>query len=108
MDGGQDQGSGQQGDPADEPGDDGKAPVERLRRTLAAMAAGVASRGDVEDAACSLVRHLRAEQHPPEQVLLRIKDILGEAGLRPGHADADGALYQEVIASCIEQYYKNR
>ena len=69
----------------------------------------------METAAEELVTALRRQDHPPEQVLLRIKEILADAGLRPGHTlAADGselmseaALYREVISSSIRYYFND-
>ena len=84
-----------------------------LKRTLSAVASGRASRRDVEGAATTLVAHLRSERHAPEQMLLRIKEVLAEAGLRPTYAsrehsnDGDhGNLYRDVITWCIRSYYE--
>ena len=84
-----------------------------LRRTLSAVANGRASRQDLEGVATTLVTRLRSERHAPEQMLLRIKEVLAEAGLRPTYASRehsngsdDGNLYQDVIAWCIRSYYE--
>ena len=71
------------------------------------------SRIELETAARELVTHLRSREHPPEQVLLQIKEILSDAGLRPGHTlAADGSelmgeatLYRDVISSSIRYYF---
>lgn len=84
-----------------------------LKRTLSAVATGRATRQDLENAATNLVAHLRRERNAPEQMLLRIKDVLADAGLRPTYAsteqsgvDDDGNLYRDVIAWCIRSYYE--
>ncbi len=84
-----------------------------LRRTLTAVANGSASRRELERAATDLVSHLRREQHAPEQMLLRIKEVLADAGLRPTYASTDASalgddanLYRDVIAWCIRSYYE--
>ena len=84
-----------------------------LKQTLGAVATGRASRRDLETAATTLVAHLRSERHAPEQMLLRIKEVLAEAGLRPTYASTeqsssgeDGNLYRDVIAWCIRSYYE--
>jgi hypothetical protein len=88
-------------------------PTSDLRRTLNAVASGRASRRDLERAATDLVSHLRREQHAPEQMLLRIKEVLADAGLRPTYASTedsslggDANLYRDVIAWCIRSYYE--
>jgi hypothetical protein len=84
-----------------------------LKETLSAVASGRASRRDVEGAATTLVAHLRSERHAPEQMLLRIKEVLAEAGLRPTYASSgqsndgdNGNLYRDVITWCIRSYYE--
>jgi hypothetical protein len=84
-----------------------------LKRTLSAVATGLATRQDLENAATNLVAHLRRERNAPEQMLLRIKEVLADAGLRPTYASteqssvgADGKLYRDVIAWCIRSYYE--
>jgi hypothetical protein len=84
-----------------------------LRRALNAVASGLASRRELEDAASNLVAHLRREQHAPEQMLLRIKEVLAEAGLRPTYASSERSafgdeanLYRDVITWCISRYYE--
>ena len=85
----------------------------RLRQAIVAVAEQGGSRLELETAAQQLVTELRCRDHPPEQVLLRIKEILAEAGLRPGHTlAADGselmneaALYRDVISASIRYYF---
>ena len=84
-----------------------------LRHTLTALASGLASRRDLEEAASNLVAHLRRERHAPEQMLLRIKEVLADAGLRPTYASNarsspgdEANLYRDVIAWCIRSYYE--
>lgn len=87
----------------------------RLRQAVVAVAQRGGSRLELETAAEELVTELRRQDHPPEQVLLRIKEILADAGLRPGHTlAADGselmseaALYREVISSSIRYYFND-
>lgn len=77
------------------------------------MAINSGTRDELEAAARDLVVGLRNEQQPPEQVLLRVKDVLAQAGLRPGHTlAADGSevmgeatLYREVVSSSIRYYF---
>jgi hypothetical protein len=58
-----------------------------------------------------LVSELRKTSQPPEQVLLQIKEILAEAGLRPNYATPEaplgpeGVVYRDVIAWSIRSYY---
>lgn len=92
-------------------GPDGSA--LRLKKAIRAVAVNARSRDELEAAARDLVIELRNEEQPPEQVLLRIKEVLAQAGLRPGHTlAADGSdlmgeatLYREVISSSIRYYF---
>jgi hypothetical protein len=87
--------------------------ASRLRRALAAVADGQGSPHELQHAAHELVTELRQANQPPEQMLLRIKEILAEAGMRPTYAspELDGpvsdnaALYRDVIAWSIRSYY---
>jgi hypothetical protein len=86
---------------------------ERLRRATVAAAKGDGSKDELEAAATALVLALKSEDAPPERMLLRIKDILAEAGLRPAYASTDSAtpvrgeaaIYRSVIELSIRQYY---
>ena len=63
-----------------------------MRRAIAAVASGKGSRRELEAAAEALVTELREANEPPEQMLLQIKEILAEAGLRPTYgAPVDAA-----------------
>src|ERR1044071_921333 len=83
----------------------------RLKNALLAVNPGRAIQRDerrqIEDAAAALVIQLRSESLPPEQMLLRIKDILGEAGVHshanPEEPARDSALYRDVIAWVIRE-----
>jgi hypothetical protein len=85
----------------------------RLRQSLNAVASGGGSHEELHNAAAELVLTLRREKQPPEQMLLRIKEILAEVGLRPSYASADlditlgreATLYRDMIAWCIRSYY---
>jgi hypothetical protein len=104
--------------PLDVTGPDGESSggsptaLANLRRTLTDLASGRASKSDLERAAFTLVAHFRRERHAPEQMLLRIKEVLADAGLRPTYAATertgdgdDGNLYRDIIAWCIRSYY---
>lgn len=91
--------------------------AERLRRAIEARALGRGSQPELEDAARVLVTTLKDEQRPPEQVLLLIKRILADAGLRPSYGDSsqgsptagsDAAIYRDIIALSIRYYYDGR
>ena len=92
---------------------DGHVAGARLRDVLRGVTRGTASRQELDEAACALVLQLRGERETPEQVLLLIKRILAEAGLQPAHANKatvdlgdDARLYRDIIAKCIEYYYR--
>jgi hypothetical protein len=87
-----------------------------MRRAIAALASGKGSRRELEAAAEALVAKLREANEPPEQMLLQIKEILAEAGLRPTYGapvetgtlpDDDSSVYQDVIALSIRSYYRD-
>jgi hypothetical protein len=85
----------------------------RMRRALAAVANGKGSHPELEQAAHALVTELKQAKFPPEQMLLHIKEILAEAGMRANYASPslDGPptdasmVYQDVIAWSIRSYY---
>lgn len=86
----------------------------RLRDAVAAVGGGTGTRTQVERAARELTTALRGDHYPPEQMLLKIKELLAEAGLRPSYAaatssenmgDWEANLYRDVITWCIRDYY---
>jgi hypothetical protein len=86
-----------------------------MRRALAAVADGKGSHRELQQAAHELVTELKQANQPPEQMLLHIKEILAEAGMRPSYASSpeidgppgDGvAVYRDVIAWSIRSYYE--
>jgi hypothetical protein len=85
----------------------------RMRRAISAASLGAGSHEELEAANRLLVAELRAANEPPEQVLLAIKRILAQAGLRPSHPPSDSAMiverhatvYRHVIASSIRHYF---
>jgi hypothetical protein len=89
--------------------------VERMRNAINAATTGAVSHDELESAARALVTELRLANEPPEQVLLQIKHILAEAGLRPSQGPADPALvaehhvllYRSVIESSIRHYFRD-
>ena len=93
--------------------DSASHPAARLRESLSAVASGGGSHEELHNAATELVSTLRREKQPPEQMLLRIKEILAEVGLRPSYGSADrdmtlgreATLYRDMIALCIRSYY---
>ena len=91
------------------------AAAARMRRALRAVANAEESRGELEAAAKELVAELRGRDQSPEHVLLQIKQILAECGLRPSYAAVDaekgpgreGTVYRDVIAWGIRYYYES-
>ena len=86
--------------------------IARMRCAVADAAHGQPCPEELESAARALVDELRAAKQPPEEMLLRIKKILAEAGLRPTYASdsarpigRDEALYRDVIMWSIRHYY---
>jgi hypothetical protein len=86
----------------------------RLRDAVAAVGGGTGTRTQVERAARDFTGALKGDHFPPEQMLLRIKELLAEAGLRPTYAaatssenlgDVEANLYRDVITWCIRDYY---
>jgi len=84
-----------------------------MRDELNAIAGGEGSRLNLQLAAQNFVVELRQANQPPEQMLLQIKELLAEAGMRPTYAaprddgaSGDGAaVYRDVIAWSIRAYY---
>ena len=66
----------------------------------------------LELAATELVAQLRGSKMPPEKMLVRVKEILAECGLRPTQASVSPndhrspeALYRDIIALAVRVYY---
>ena len=86
-----------------------------MRIAIDAAAMGTGTPVELESAARELVVALRAANHPPDQVLLRIKRILAQAGVRPGHAPDDSTLaidrhssvYRSIIGWSIQHYFQS-
>lgn len=87
--------------------------AERMRMAIRAVLDGTGTTEDLHAAARELVSELRQANEPPELALVRIKETLADAGLRPSYAsNADGGpqgleatVYRDVIAWSIRQYY---
>lgn len=98
-------------------GDGGENATDRLRRAIQGAANGTIPQDELKAASAALVSELRAANEAPEQMLLRIKRILSDAGLRPSYATPPGtdgpttrqdtAVYRDVIAYAIQHYYEN-
>lgn len=89
------------------------AVAERMRAAIRAVLDGSGTTEALHAAAGELVDELRQANEPPEQALVRIKETLADAGLRPSYAsNSDGGplgleatVYRDVIAWSIRQYY---
>jgi len=89
--------------------------AERLRRAVSAAAAGSGSRGELQEAAHALVAELRGRAEAPEQMLVQMKHLLADAGLRAGYPalddnhthENDAALYRDIISWSIRCYYED-
>src|SRR3569832_563245 len=94
-------------------GDFASVAARLLRAFTVAASATMTSTDEVDVAAKALVTELRLANQPPEQVLVQIKQILADAGLKPSHGPADSthvfgrqvALYRTVIESSIRHYF---
>lgn len=96
------------------PNAESTAAVTRMRLAIEAASRDGTNRNELEDAARELVAELKNASHPPEQMLLQIKQLLAEAGLRPSYATPlepdtriglEASIYQDVIAWSIRHYY---
>ena len=89
--------------------------VARMRRAIDASRNG-GPRSELEAAAIQLVEELKRANQRPEQMLLRIKSLLADAGLRPSYALLDSGapteleerVYRDVIDWSIRYYYRDR
>jgi hypothetical protein len=87
------------------------------RRTVAAVRAAREARAatpELRDAVCDYVRDLKRRGYPPERVLIAVKALLAEAGVRKTGPLADGGsatlgpeteIVERVVAWCIDEYF---
>lgn len=87
------------------------------RHTLAAIRAASDARAatpELRNAVCDHVRELKRRGYPPERVLIAVKGLLAEAGVRKTGALADqgsatlareNEIVERVVAWCIEEYF---
>jgi hypothetical protein len=95
-------------------GPDGTRSAVRMLHAISAASIGSGTREELESAGRELVLELRQANEPPEQVLLLIKRILAQAGVRPSPAQADSSIlaerhssiYRTVIESSIRHYFQ--
>ena len=96
-------------------GGEGRAACEaRMRHAVSAATRGQCAPEELHAAAVQLVSELKNANEPPEQMLLQIKMILAESGLRPTYATPtdptatggiEGRVYRDVITWSIRHYY---
>lgn len=91
-----------------------------LRNSLHALAASWPSildakqRDSIRTQVCALVDELRSLGFPPERVIIAVKALGEEAGLRParmvswrgGPLTVQDELLTEMVGWCIEQYFR--
>ena len=108
----QSDGDGRGGDAGSAGSSDNAA--ERMRQAIRAASDGGGSAQELKTAARELVTHLRQERARPEQMLIRIKEILADAGIQSTHTpqggpttftNTPGSVYRNVIAWSIRYYY---
>jgi hypothetical protein len=87
------------------------------RQTVAAVRAAREARAatpELRDAVCDHVRELKRRGYPPERVLIAVKALLAEAGVRKTGPLADRGsetlgpeteIVERVVAWCIEEYF---
>jgi hypothetical protein len=102
--------------PSEEAPEEGQlSATDRMRRAIAAAADGTGASDAFQPAARELVSEWRRTRVPPEQIILRIKKILVDIGLRPSYVtppgpqagvDTQTEVYREVIAWTIRHYYE--
>ena len=73
----------------------------RLLHAISAASIGAGSHIELDAAVREFVAELRDANEPPEQVLLGIKRILAQAGLRPSHPPTDPAMVVERLAERV-------
>jgi hypothetical protein len=88
--------------------------AERLRLAVSAAMAGSGSREELQGAARALVAELRGRDEAPEQMLIQLKTLLNDAGLRAGYPPSengahgnDTTLYRDIITWSIRFYYED-
>jgi hypothetical protein len=80
---------------------------ELILAIVRAARVGQAATPELRAAVQNYVRGLKASGYPPEQVLVAVKALIAEAGVKRGvSADSPGAvLIDRVVAWCIEAYF---
>ena len=100
---------------ANRDGPNGTRSVVRMLHAISAASMGSGTDEELEAAGRELVVELRDANEPPEQVVLLIKRILAQAGVRPTHTQADSSMlpverhaliYRSVIESSIRHYFQ--
>jgi hypothetical protein len=91
-------------------------PAERLRRRLADLTfpLDAAARSDVQRCVYEYVDSMKTQESPPERVLVGLKRIAEESGIRSNHLPAPESrasradLLMDMVAWSIERYYAPR
>ncbi|MFN2567396.1 MAG: hypothetical protein ABR499_20560 [Gemmatimonadaceae bacterium] len=86
---------------------------------LAVVRAARAARAptaELRDAVCAYVRDLKARGYPPERVLVAVKTLAADAGLRRTawadrdsksvHQSPEDEIMDRVVAWCIEEFFR--
>jgi hypothetical protein len=90
--------------------------IDQVRRAIVAAADGTGASDGFQAGARELVGEWRRANVPAEQVLLRMKAILADAGLRPTYATqveprppvgSQTEIYRDVVAWTIRHYYES-
>jgi hypothetical protein len=69
------------------------------------------ARDQLRAAVIEYVAEMKSRGWPPERVLVNVKELAHEAGLRQGYlaidddGDPSSQLLTDIVAWCIEQYY---
>jgi hypothetical protein len=92
--------------------------VIRLREGLSELTTGTAKPGaafnhDLRDQVCVVVEELRALGWPPERVIIAVKQVAVDMGLKTsrnvlvasGQPTPNDEIVQRLVRWCIEQYY---
>ena len=97
-----------------------RVPVVRLRASLGALVASLErgaapriSENDLRAEVCAVVDDLHSLDWPPERVIIAVKQMTADAGLRPSRSimsrtlelEGTDELLARIVRWCIEQYY---